>query len=206
MDKRKKRIAIGGAAALAVAAAVAVAAYFAAKDEKPNMVAVGEDTVSIAETFTPPDQTKPYQKLVKISNTGTIPCYVRARIEFSDSDSQSHASFSGETADPEASAPADNTFFPADPTDSDSYTKHLPADWVYNETDGYYYYKNAVKPGEETNALLAWVKMNYGNNEQAAAHDIYVYSESVQTVDPKTGSAYTDYSDAWTKFTAAAEP
>ena len=185
---------------LAVAAAVAVAAYFAAKDEKPNMVAVGEDTVSIAETFTPPDQTKPYQKLVKISNTGTIPCYVRARIEFSDSDSQSRASFSGETA-----APNDSTvFYPADPAAENSYTKHLPADWEYNVTDGYYYYKNAVKPGEETAALLAWVKMNYDDNEQAAAHDIYVYSESVQTVDPKTGAAYTDYSDAWTKFTAQA--
>ena len=201
MTRNQKRIAIAGGAAVIAAVTVSVFAYFAARDEKPNLVGVGEDDISISETFTPPDQTKPYRKVVRISNTGSVPCYVRTKIEFSDSDSEGRASFSSANADSE-DAPADGTFYSAVPSAADSYTSHLPDGWEYR--DGYYYYKNSVEPGKDTSALLAWVKMNYVSGAQVTPHDIFVYSESVQTIDPKTGAAYTDYNDAWTKFTAAA--
>ena len=201
MTSNQKRIAIAGGAAVIAAVTVSVFAYFAARDEKPNLVGVGEDDISISETFTPPDQTKPYRKVVRISNTGSVPCYVRTMIEFSDSDSEGRASFSSANADSE-DAPADDTFYSAVPSAADSYTSHLPDGWVYS--DGYYYYTNPVEPGKDTSALLAWVKMNYESGAQVTPHDIFVYSESVQTTDPKTGAAYTDYNDAWTKFTAPA--
>ena len=203
MTKNQKRIAIAGGAAVIAAVTVSVFAYFAARDEKPNLVGVGEDDISISETFTPPDQTKPYRKVVRISNTGSVPCYVRAKIEFSDSQSESRAYFSAENADSET-PPADVTYYKASPAAAESYTAHLPAGWTYNAADGYYYYESAVAPGKDTSALLAWVKMEYENGAQVTPHDIFVYSESVQTIDPKTGAAYAGYTDAWTKFTAAA--
>ena len=201
MTKKKKLVTLWGSLGIAAVMSFSAYAYFADKDEKPNIVNVGEDSITITESFTPPDQTKPYKKVVKITNTGTIPCYVRARLEFSDSKFEKIAFFSHD--DPDV-YPTDSTdYYPADPGANDSYVKHLPDYWVYNPADGYYYYTKAVKPEKDTTALLTWVKMNYQNGTKAEAHDIYVYSESVQTIDPKTGAAYTDYKDAWTTFADA---
>lgn len=201
MTKKKKLVTVWGSLGIAAVLGFSALAYFAAKDNEPNLVGVGEDSITITESFTPPDQTQPYKKVVKITNTGSVPCYVRARIEFSDSEMLKKAEFS--YADPDSAvAPAESTFHPADPEAESSYVQHLPEKWIYNAADGYYYYTDKVGASEATSTLLAWVKMNHETDEKAEAHDIYVYSESVQTIDPKTGEAYTGYQDAWTKFTA----
>ena len=192
-----------------------VMAYFGAKDEEPNLVSVGEDEIRVTETFNSPEQTPDpfqYRKVVQIENTGSVPCYIRARLEFSNSDVQSYASLS---SDPRETAPSSgdtdyasfqSSFYSAYINASDPYITHLPEGWVYvkdqgsgDPTSGYYYYENPVKPGDATAALVSWVKMDYSENE-IQAHDIYVYSESVQTIDPKTGEAYADWKTAWTSF------
>ena len=207
MTLRKKLIAAGAAVVAAAALAGIVYGYFAAHKDKPNLVGVGEDDISITESFTPPEQSKQftYRKLVKITNTGSVPCYIRVRLEFSSSEIQSHASFSCDTSDP----PDENSFRPASPASTGCYAATPPDGWVYvwdqdegNPTPGFYYYKDAVNPGEATEALLSWVKMDYGESE-IQAHDIYVYSESVQTVNPNSGAEYTDWKDAWRTFEGA---
>ncbi len=201
MTKKKKTLLAAVSAAVIIAIVGVILAYFGAKDEEPNLVGVGENDISVAEEFTPPEQTNDfkYRKLVKIENTGSIPCYVRVRLEFSNSDVQSYASFSADETD----TPADDTFYSADINASNPYISHLPAGWVYvkdqstnDPTAGYYYYKTPVDPNGATAALISWVKMNY-NGKEIQAHDIYVYSESVQTIDPTTGTDYDDWKAAW---------
>lgn len=206
MTQKKKAIAAGAAAVMLAGAAGIVAAYFSAADDEPNLATVGEDTISIVESFDPPEQTHDpfrYRKLVKIKNTGSVPCYIRARLEFSDSDIQSYASFSADESDP----PAEGSFYSADKSKENPYIEHLPNGWVYiNErgdgdpTEGYYYYTSPVQPEKATDALISWVKMSYPEGAEIQAHDLYVYSESVQTIDPATGAAYDGWKAAWNSF------
>ena len=190
----------------------AILAYFGADDNEPNLVGVGEDEITVTEVFTQPNQEQnfAYRKLVKIDNTGSVPCYIRVRMEFSNSDVQNVASFSAANQGENDTAPDDSTFKSAQiKTETDYYINNLPDGWVYvweknpqspTVTNGYYYYTEAVPAGESTNALISWVKMNYDNISDIQAHDLYIYAESVQTVDPNTGTEYTDWKDAWYSF------
>ena len=190
-------------------------AYFAANDKEPNLISVGEDEITVTEVFTQPNQEQnfAYRKLVKIDNTGSVPCYIRVRMEFSNSDVQNVASFSAANQGEDDTAPDDDTFkkaiIPDNTTDTTYYVNNLPDNWVYvweknpqspTVTNGYYYYTEAVPAGESTNALISWVKMNYGDINDIQAHDLYIYAESVQTVDPNSGTAYTDWKTAWHSF------
>lgn len=212
MTKKKKTV-LAAASGVALVALVGVLlAYFGANDKEPNLIGVGEDEITVTEVFTQPNQEQEYayRKLVKIENTGSVPCYIRVRMEFSNSDVQNAASFSAANQDTDT-APDDSTFKSAQiKTGTDYYINGLPDGWVYvweenannytpAVTNGYYYYTKAVPAGESTDALISWVKMNYNGNE-IQAHDIYVYSESVQTIDPNTGAAYADWKTAWNKF------
>ena len=89
-----------------------IIAYFAANDKEPNLIGVGEDEIIVTEEFTVPNQEQnfAYRKLVKIDNTGSVPCYIRVRMEFSNSDVQKVASFSSENQGEKDNAPADTTF------------------------------------------------------------------------------------------------
>ncbi len=209
---RKKLFRIGIISSAVLVVGVLIA-YFAARNTAPNLIAVGEGDIGVSEVFTPPNQTNDepfyYRKRVQISNTGSVPCYIRVRLEFSNSTVQNAASFS--SANPDSDTPPDDsTFYSAQMTASEPYISHLPAGWVYVTEDntagydpvptsGYYYYSNAVKPGKATDALISWVKMNYGS-ESVQAHDLYVYAESVQTIDPNTGTPYPDWNTAWYSF------
>ena len=217
MSRKKKIILLSAAAVLLTAILVgSVIAYFAAKEDKPNLVTVGEDDISVAEEFTPPAQSDEfsYRKLVKIDNTGTVPCYVRVRLEFSDSSVQQFASFSSENQGEKDPTPTDDkfkkAFIPDNTSDKSYYVNDLPDGWVYvwdgnassynnpAVTNGYYYYTKPVKPGESTDALLSWVKMNYATTADIKAHDIFVYAESVQTVNANTGNDYSaENGDGW---------
>ena len=214
IKKRKSTlIAVGTLSVTALAVGVLLA-YFAGKDNEPNLVGIGEDIIEVTEAFTQPKQILDpfkYKKVVKINNTGSVPCYIRVRLEFSNSTVQNAASFSYANPDSDT-PPADSTFHSAvvaEGSDYYIYPDHLPEGWVYvwekspsdpEVTYGYFYYTEPVKPEKTTTALLSWVKMNYNDASEIQAHDLYVYAESVQTVDVATGTNYTDWKDAWSKF------
>ncbi len=210
---KHKKLLLTAASSILLLALLAgvIRAYFGANDEVPNLVRIGEDKATVEETFEAPNQAQnfSYRKLVKLKNTGTVPCYVRVAVEFSNSDVQNAASFSSASQDSDT-APDDTTFKSARiALGTDYYINNLPDGWVYvwdqstvspDVTHGYYYYENPIDPDEETAALISWVKMNYADMNDIQAHSIYVYSETVQTIDPVTGTAYADWKTAWHSF------
>lgn len=208
MTRRNKGIAAAASVVVLSLLAGSISAYFAAKEDKANLVGIGENRIEVTEAFTQPHQSQDfsYRKLVQIQNTGSVPCYVRVRLEFSNSDVQSCAAFSAANQGETDTAPAAETFYSAVPEAADSYCAHLPDGWAYigtpadgDPTAGYYYYTKPVAPGAATDALISWIRMQYGDTE-IQAHDVFVYSESVQTVDPDTGAVYADWKAAWNQF------
>ena len=212
MTQKTKTLLVIASGVVLLSLVGAILAYFGADDNEPNLVGVGEDEITVTEVFTQPNQEQEfkYRKLVKIDNTGSVPCYIRVRMEFSNSDVQNVASFSAANQGENDTAPDDSTFKSAQiKTGTDYYINNLPDGWVYvweenpqdpTVTNGYYYYTEAVSAGESTNALISWVKMDYADISDIQAHDLYIYAESVQTVDPNTGTEYTDWKDAWYSF------
>lgn len=61
--------------------------------------------------------------------------------------------------------------------------KGTDANWVYNETDGYYYYQLAVDPGDATEPLFTEVEFDarMDNAYQNCSVKIYITAEAVQT-------------------------
>lgn len=89
MKKRTRAVTAAAAIVIAAAAIVAVVyAYIQREVEEPNRFTIGEDVVTVEETF----PTQPYQnmsdeftKVVAVKNTGTSDQYVRVYLDFSDS-------------------------------------------------------------------------------------------------------------------------
>lgn len=140
--------------------------------------------ISVSEIFDPPSQktNEPFQKDVKIRNTGTEDCYIRVRLEFSSSEYRNITDLS-----------YDGTNY----TPAVSYdTIELPAGWVYS--DGYYYYTSPVAPGEYTaTSLISYARVNFPASATALSDefDIFVYAEAVQADDGNGNTA--EYGQAW---------
>ena len=70
-------------------------AYFTYKESIKNQFTVGYNEIVFNETYNPPEEIKvgetTFRKNIKVSNTGTIPCYIRVFCEFSDSDMKKYA-------------------------------------------------------------------------------------------------------------------
>lgn len=103
-------------------------AWLTSADEQHNYMTVGENDVEIVEEFPDPDPQpgKELKKQVAFLNTGSVPCYVRARYFFSDSQAE-----------------------------EETEVKFGSEKWK-KEEDGYHYYEQIVMPGETTeNYLMA---------------------------------------------------
>ena len=66
-------------------------AYFTYLREMKNRFTVGHNEITVTEEYDPPDEIIPgeetsFFKKVQVENTGSVPCYVRVRLEYSDSD------------------------------------------------------------------------------------------------------------------------
>lgn len=151
-------------------------AFLFADTAKPNVFTVGKNEVEIEEDFEPPtdlEKCTGFKKVVQIKNTGNISCYVRVRVDFSDSDALA---------------------FCTPDYDSDAiFSKGEP--WYYCEADGYYYYKDALPPFKKdevngiTSPLFKWVDVE--ENAAKINFDIMVYSESCEAGD------YSGFWQAW---------
>lgn len=106
-------------------------AWFTDSDEKENGLSAGYNDVEIEEEFPDPVVTPgaELKKEVAFTNTGTVPCYVRARYYYSDSEAENQTQI----------------IFGA-------------SDWT-KEDDGYYYYSRSIEPGEKTAPFLTAVKV-----------------------------------------------
>lgn len=153
-------------------------AYFSDYEKVNNQAAVGRNETEIVEDFpdptpTPTENGKEYKKIVQISNdseegTANVDCYVRALVTFSNFDIGQAVTLTGLD------------------------TEH----WIYDHTDGYYYYKDVLKKGSTTTPLFRGFEVNTEQVDTQYLSEwkdfqINIYEESVQKGD------FEDYKAAW---------
>ena len=204
MKKLNKKVIIPVVAALAggVFAGVrylpaSTSAYFSDKDKEANKFTIGENEIEVEEKFTPPDELvvgdNTFTKTVQFKNTGDVPCYIRAFIEFDDDSVRGVSKVS----------PDGTNYYTME-----EFKNHLPEGWVYVDSGNmgpYYYYKNVIEVGASTPKLLHSVKTTFADPADIENYNIYVYAESVQTLD-KNGNAFTGadaWRTAWTEYLAS---
>lgn len=156
-----------------------LSAYLTDRATEVNYIKPGVNVSKIQEEFPEqgelPEQGKTYVKKVSVKNQTSVPCYIRVSVDYSDSRIGNAASLVGLN------------------------TK----DWEYigidqPKTGGYYYYKEAILPGESTSNLFDGIR--FSNNmdgsffETGEDFDVIVYEESLQQ------GSYTSYSKAWNDF------
>lgn len=153
-----------------------ITAYLMDGDSLVNEFTNGSVTTEIEEDFPEPELVagESFTKDVKITNTGESECYVRARVEFSED-------FQYE--------------------DNGNYVDYFTinfntAYWVYNENDGYHYYRNVLEKDETTESLFKTVNVDRNTPEDILEEDfdIIVYQESVQA------AGFSSYTAAWDDY------
>ena len=153
-------------------------AYLTATDAAANKFTVGETVIEIKEEFTPPDILEPgisFTKKPWVVNTGNLPCYIRMRADFSNNKAE-------EFCNP----------------------LNISPDWERNTSDGYYYYKKIIQPGEKTTPLFSTVsirqKKNDGSaytNTDMADFEILIYAEATQHESHSGACPTNEYLTVW---------
>lgn len=165
-SKKKKVIAIFITAILAFVVALIIYiffvndayGYFTYKALKQNSINLGYNKIVMNENYVPPlniEKGVSFTKEPYVTNIGNVDCYVRIKSVVSDSRVAEYLSI--------------------------DYNKE---DFTYNADDGYWYYNKIVKPGERTESLFTTVSIAEDADDVVLdGFDIYVYAESVQSVD-----------------------
>ncbi|MBQ8533727.1 MAG: hypothetical protein IJ462_02740 [Clostridia bacterium] len=153
-------------------------AYFTYEDTARNVITTGSVGIAIDEKTYDDNQveidfpkegveTQPgneVAKIVKVNNNGKSDAWVRIELQAFAKDS------------------ANNDLPPTLPDGTMLFTFETLSDWILH-TDGYYYYKNPVKPDELTSALFEKVKINdkLTNDYNTAKLILRVNAQAVQT-------------------------
>ena len=161
---------------------VGTAAYLSDYEIQPNTVAVGAVTTEIEEDFpdptpTPIDRDPEYVKKIWIGNFSggengfQTDCYVRMSLSYSNSDIGKAVVLLGMDT----------------------------ANWVYNATDGYYYYKQKLTEGKRTTPLCTGFRIDSARvdatyKDELSDFTINVYEEAVQA------QGFKDYAAAWDHY------
>lgn len=161
MKKNKKIIITCITVMILAISSVVTYAYFTAKSQKTNNIILGYNKIQLKENFIPPlkmDKGISFVKEPYVENTGNVDCYVRLKSVVSDSRVEKYLSIN-----------------------------YNDKDFTYNEQDGYWYYNKVIKPEEVTEKLFTIVSIAEDADDRVLeGFDIYVYAESVQTVEGKT--------------------
>lgn len=146
-----------------------ISAYLTDGERIENQTVVGGNRIEVVEEFTPPDEVKPgtvIHKDVKVKNTGHSDCYTRILIVFSDCEMEKHCTVDWNTED-----------------------------FVYDNTDGYYYYPGVLKEGEMTPSLITTIQVSEtADMDEVVPFHVIVYAESYQA------NGFSDYRSAWQHF------
>ena len=176
MKKSKKIFIIIIVLLILVLAGAGIYAYFTYNTGKENNVILGYNKISLDEEYDPPlkmEKGISFTKKPYVTNKGNVDCYVRVKSKVSDSRVEKDI-----TIDYNSSQDINDT----------------SKEWYYNVQDGYYYYKNELKPGEKTEDLFTTVEISETADDLILdGFDIYLYAESVQTVKDKTMSEVWNY-------------
>lgn len=175
----KKKLLILSLAAICLAiTAIGTLAYFTSEGKAHNVITTGGVEIAVQE-WADDEKTKPFEnlsgvmpnttvtKIAEVKNTGASDAWVRVKVE-------KNIKLQGEgTPDTALVELTLNT-----------------TDWT--EKDGYYYYKEALKPGEVTAPIFTAVtfKPDMGNEYQNATATVDVVAQAVQTAN--NGETVTD--------------
>ena len=154
-------------------------ALLISQDKAVNSFEVGQNTIEVVEEYEPPEEITGGTVIVKkpyVKNKGNLPCFVRMRADFSDSKA---IEFCEEIK--------------------------INDKWEYNTKDGYYYYKEVLKVGEETEYLFEEIKIKEfkenGTDSYTKANmidfDINIYAESIQHTDHEGECEQEEYKTVW---------
>ena len=126
-------------------------AFLADEDSVTNKFSVGENISHIEEAFGSYSNFKAgksYKKNVTVKNDGSVDCYVRVFAEIED------------------------------PEVAEKLTVNYNTNkWTAKQADGYYYYKDKIKPGEKTVPLFTKITAKKDTDE----FQMICYSETVQS-------------------------
>lgn len=198
---RKTAKGMMAAGALLMAAALGFEgtyAYFTYLREVRNRLSVGHNEITITEDYDPPEEITPgedtsFYKKVQVRNTGPVPCYVRVRLEYSDSHMKQFCTnvLKGNRAPAEEWGAVIEEF--------------SGGAWIFGD-DGFYYCRDVLEPGETTGLLLEQVEVSVPEeqSDMVTEFEILVYGESVQTMVHEYGPngevtavEAADYREAW---------
>lgn len=173
MKKSKKVIIMFVILLLAFIMGTSIYGYVTYRASRENTIILGYNKISLNEEYTPPlnmeedlkqGREVSFTKKPYVTNTGSVDCYVRVKAEISDSRVKKYLTIDYNSSE--------------DMNDN-------AVDWYYK--DGYYYYKKILKPGENTKPLFTTVIIaGDADNIVLEGFDIYVYAESVQTIEGKS--------------------
>lgn len=167
MKKKKKRaILLPGLLALALAAGARVPdalAYFTSYASAEGKVRVG---LAFSETETG-DDVSDWTKHISVTNTGTVPCYVRVKVLVS----EKYGKYV-------------------------SYSSRSEGSWSQKE-DGYWYYGYILNPGETSSELLALLDRTAlgqdTENGQELEFNVIVVQEHTAVLYDSQGNPYADW-------------
>lgn len=154
MRKNGKYVLLGILALLSVFCVAGIAAYFIGGDTRHNMFTAGFNDVEITEEFPDPEPSpgEEIKKVVQFANTGDVPCYVRARLVFSN-----------------------------DQAEDISFLDLNREQWA-EEEDGYFYYQKILPVKEQTEPLMTAVRVSEDAQiGELEDWDLYVYVETAQS-------------------------
>lgn len=197
MKKKTKALLLLMIFAVILISGSTLAYLFSLSRSRVNTIPIGYDSIKIVEDFEPPSKqttVTQYKKAVYIENTGTVPCFVRMYVDFSDSQIKNISSFSNNGVN----------FYAAveDTSNPNAFINNLPEGWVFVSDGtallgGYFYFTQPIAPGSPSAELFKNVKTDYTSaGFDPIQYDILVYAESVQII----GTDGTDYSkstDGW---------
>lgn len=135
----------------------AAAAYFTDGDTKDNQFTIGVNTITPDEEFDPVEPGKKTVKKPRAFNSGSVNCYVRAKVFLTDSRASSYLEYFHEDV------PGFNT-----------------KEWREN-SDGWLYYGEILPVGESSAPIFTHVKLREELPEEIADVSIDVVYESVQS-------------------------
>jgi len=166
----KRKLLILSVLAICIATlATGTLAFFTAEGKAHNVITTGGVEIAVQEWADENKQTPfenlngvmpgvPVTKIAEIKNTGASDAWIRVKVE-------KNIQLAGDgTPNPDLVKLALNT-----------------TDW--KEKDGYYYYNNALKPGEVTEPIFTKVTLDaaMGNEYQNATASVDVSAQAVQT-------------------------
>lgn len=179
MKQTKSKILAVAAVVLCCALAMGgTLAYYTAESTAHNVITTGDIHIKLFEEFDPEAAKKlvpgnTVDKVVTVMNTSSTAqgdAWIRVQVELD-------ASINGDDL-PVAILGPDDLEQPVALID---FNDQADDNWIYGG-DGYFYYKTAVAPGEETQPLFTEVTLNplMDNDYQESRIDVDVYAQAVQ--------------------------